>query len=233
MSIRYAVYYAPPAAHPLSQLASQWLGRDAWTGATLARPPIAGLDLDGEALDALTAAPRGYGFHATLKAPFALAEGCSEADLLAAVARLATATAPFDIDLQVASLSGFIALTPRRPSDAMVALHTACVRDLDALRAPLSEADLARRRRAPMTPEQDARMVEFGYPWIFEDFRFHMTLTGRITDSDRRAQLVAALAAHLAPATGLHHVDQICVFRQDSRDTPMHIIQASPFQPAS
>ncbi|WP_439545733.1 DUF1045 domain-containing protein [Sandarakinorhabdus sp.] len=228
MSARYALYYAPPQDHALTMLASAWLGYDAWTGAMVARPALAGLDLDAQALVALTGDAGHYGFHATLKAPFELADSRSEADLLVAFATFAAGQPAFMADLAVTSLSGFVALMLAQPNPAMTGLHTACVHGFEPFRAALSDADLARRRRAPMTAEQDARLIAYGYPWIFEDFRFHMTLTGRVRDDATREHVVSALRAYLAPVTGPHEIAQLCLFRQSQRSEPFRIIAAEP-----
>ena len=52
-------------------------------------------DIDAAAWRALTTEPRRYGFHATIKAPFRLAEDASPSDLSAALAELADAEKPF------------------------------------------------------------------------------------------------------------------------------------------
>jgi putative phosphonate metabolism protein len=233
MTARYAIYYAPPPTHPLTLLASAWLGYDAWTGADVARPALDGLALDADAQAALIADPRHYGFHATLKAPFELAETQTEAALIAAFDYFAATQTGFAAELAVTGLSGFIALTLAQPCPAMTALHSACVRAFEPYRAPLSDADLARRRRSPMTAEQDARLVAYGYPWIFEDFRFHMTLTGRVRDDATRAHIIGALSAYLAPVTGPHAISQLCLFRQPQRDAAFQIIAAAGFNSAA
>lgn len=227
MSPRYAIYYAPSADTPLWRKASAWLGRDAYTGKDLPRIAPAGLeDLD---LDALTADPRGYGFHATLKAPFHLAPDRTEDGLLAALGRGAAALAAFEVPIAPAALGRFLAFQLQAPSPAMDALHAACVRQLDAFRAPLSDTDLARRRKAPLTPEQDARLLQWGYPYVFEDFRFHMTLTGQIRDEDARARVLSALRDHFADESGPHRFDGVAVFKQPDRDTPFDIIERFGF----
>ena len=222
MTARYAIYYAPRADSALWAKASAWLGYDAYTGERLERPALP--DLDGLDLEALTADPRGYGFHATLKAPFELASERSEAELLAAAERAADRLAPFAVSIAPAELGRFLAFQLQRTSPEMQALHALSVRDFDPFRAPLSDADLARRRKAPLTPEQDARVVAWGYPYIFEDFRFHMTLTGGIGDDSVRAQLSSALRRHFRDETGPHRFDGIAVFKQDDRQAPFRIL---------
>ena len=90
MSARYALYLAPPADSELWRFGSRVIGRDAASGVD-----ISGFALEGwSAPDwrAATQEPRRYGFHATLKAPFRLAEACDEAALRGAVRRAARAT---------------------------------------------------------------------------------------------------------------------------------------------
>lgn len=227
MSARYAIYYAPAPGSALHEAASAWLGRDAATGAVLARAPEPDLaDLD---LDALTADPRHYGFHATLKAPFGLAEDQAEADLIEALAVFAAGRPAFVADIAPQGLSAFIAFRLVAPSPAMQALHEDCVRAFELYRAPLSDADIARRRKAALTPDQDARLLAYGYPYVFEDFRFHMTLTGAVRDEALRARIVAALQRRFAPVSGPHHFDRLSLFRQETRDAPFTILAQAPF----
>lgn len=222
MSARYAIYYAPGPEEELHARASAWLGRDAITGEALARPDVPALsDLD---LDALTADPRHYGFHATLKAPFELASEKTEGDLVDAFHAFAAGEPAFSASIAPQGLSAFIAFRLTAASPAMTALHEGCVRAFEAYRAPLGEADLARRRKAGLSPVQDERLLAFGYPFIFEDFRFHMTLTGAVRDDALRARITAALTAHFASVSGLYRFDRLSLFKQDARGEDFHII---------
>jgi putative phosphonate metabolism protein len=231
MSTRYAIYYAPAAASALWDKASAWLGRDAYADAPRTRPAFPTLaDLD---LDALTADPRGYGFHATLKAPFELAADRSETELLAAVGAFAAGLSPFEVAIAPAALGRFLAFRLQTISPEMDALHGACVRELDGFRAPLSDLDLARRRKAPLTVEQDERLVAWGYPYVFEDFRFHMTLTGQIRDEELRERVLGVLQDHFAPETGPHLFDGVAVFKQADRDAPFTILERAGFAPTA
>lgn len=227
MTARYAIYYAPPTGTALWCKASAWLGRDAYTGEALARPHLA--DLDGLDLDRMTAGPRSYGFHATLKAPFELAAETSETELLSAAERFVTQQSPFVATIAPAALGRFLAFRLRDGETEMQALHAACVRDFDPFRAPATDVDLARRRKAPLTREQDARLVAWGYPYVFEDFRFHMTLTGQIVNDALRARVLAALCDHFAAETGQHCFNGLAVFRQADRDQPFDILQRFDF----
>ena len=227
MTARYAIYYVPHAATPLWDKASAWLGRDAYTGVVLDRPALPGLDdLD---LEALTADPRGYGFHATLKAPFELADDFTETELLAAARAFAGELQSFEVPIAPGALGRFLAFRLQAPSPEMMTLHGQCVRELDAFRRPMSDFDLARRRKAPLTPDQDARLLAWGYPYVFEDFRFHMTLTGQIRDDATRERVLAALTEHFAAETGPHRFDGIAVFKQADREAPFMILERADF----
>ncbi len=191
---RYAIYFAPPAKAEWSQFASQWLGWDLETGAPRAQPEVPGLDLE-----AITAVPRRYGLHATLKPPMRLAPGTTLTDLQQACSALATRHAPVTLErLHLARLGRFLALRVRGTETALNALARACVTDLDAFRAPASAAELTKRRGAGLSAAQEANLLRWGYPHVMEAFRFHITLSGKLPKSDLPA-VEAALQARLIP----------------------------------
>jgi putative phosphonate metabolism protein len=222
---RFAIYATPAPGSALAHLGAAWLGRDAASGAGLERPPLPGLD-PAEA-EAITENPRFYGFHGTLKAPFALAAGMDRVALMAAVRRLAARREGFALPpLRVASLGGFIALLPAAPCPALDALAAACVRALDGLRAPAPPEEVARRKAAGLNRREAELLDLWGYPFVLDAFRFHMTLTGRIDDEARRAPLVAALSDLFAPALEQPGpLDALSVFHQPDRATPFRIIE--------
>lgn len=230
MTARYAIYYAPAADSALWRKASAWLGRDAVAGARLAHPAVPGLE--GLDVAELTAGPRHYGFHATLKAPFELASGRSEGELLAAAADFAGGLSPFEAQIAPAALGRFLAFRLQDGEAEMAALHAACVRAFEAFRAPPDAADLVRRRKAPLTPGQDRNLAAWGYPYVFEDFRFHMTLTGAIRDDLVRERVLSALRIHFADETGPHRFEAVAVFRQPDRDAPFDIVERFAFPAA-
>jgi putative phosphonate metabolism protein len=175
---RYAVFYAPVPRSGFHRRLSAWLGRDAHDGAALAQPALPGFS--AKAVHALTAEPRRYGAHATFKPPFHARPGLDGVAIGEAVAALASRLAPVALPrLQVTRIGRFLALTPARDSADVAALGAACVRELDALRAPASEAELARRRAAGLSTRQEALLARWGYPYVMEEFRFHITLTGQ------------------------------------------------------
>lgn len=191
---RFAVYYLPddPA---LARFGAAWLGWDVERGAPADHLAVG----DGLDLEAVTASPRKYGFHATLKAPFRLAEGMSEAGLAEAVAALAGAAASVRVaGLRPDVLGGFLALLPQGDVTALSDMAFRCVSVLDAFRAPLSDQELARRRAPGLSETQDALLLRWGYPYVAEAFRFHMTLTGAL-DSETLERARAAVEAALPP----------------------------------
>lgn len=191
--MRYAIYYTPAQHEPLARLAASWLGRDAFAGSSVTTPAVANLTADKIA--DLTADPRRYGFHATLKAPFRLADNETEAGLREAVARFADRVAPVEVPLKPALLDGFLALVPAAPSPALDALAASVVKTFDRFRAPLTEAELARRKPERLTADEVANLRQWGYPYVFDRFRFHMTLTGRLAGED--VEPVSAVVADI------------------------------------
>lgn len=191
---RYAIYFTPPAESEWVKFATSWLGWDMETGESVAHPVIDGMDVA-----AVTQAPRKYGLHATMKPPFRLRDRQSVDALTEACARLAQSQPPVTLDgLEIARLGRFLALCPLGDDTALNALAAACVRDLDSFRALASEAELERRRTAGLSPEQNTNLVRWGYPYVMEAFRFHMTLSGKLTKPTLKA-VQDVLQLHLAP----------------------------------
>lgn len=208
MGERFGLYYAPAADDPLWQAGTAWLGGDPETGAALVQPDL-------PEIAAITADPRGYGFHATLKPPMALREGHGWADVLAATEAVAATIAPFALPaLAVTDLGGFLALCETAPSAALQAACDACVAWLDPLRAPPTEAELARRRRRPLPPAQEANLVRWGYVYVFATWRFHMTLTRRLSAEEKAVYMPAAEAHFAAALARSRMVGELALYRQ-------------------
>lgn len=208
MAARIAVYFAPPPGTALAAAGAAWLGRDAAKNTPCPQPVLADIA-------AVTEEARLYGFHATLKPPMRLMDGCAWEDVLRAAEAMAARVAPFDLpSLGVADLHGFLALRETAPCPALQALADLCVAELDGLRAPPVAAELARRRKSPLTPTQDALLARWGYPYVFGEWFFHMTLTRRLS-VEERAYWRPAAAAFFAEALCLpQRVTEICLFTQ-------------------
>ncbi len=128
------------------------------------------------------------------------------------------------IEPVVDAISGFIAVIPGGRSDDLQQLATDCVTGFDAFRAPLSAADRAWRKPERLTARQCDYLDRWGYPYVMEEFRFHMTLTGRLSD-ERRGPIVAQLRERFAAIdlTGLS-IDRIALFKQADGASRFRII---------
>jgi putative phosphonate metabolism protein len=228
--MRYAIYFSPPDADPLSRLAAQWLGRNAFTDEPASQVQADGFDADE--IRQLTDEPRRYGFHATLKAPMELASGCSEDELLAAFAAFAGETDAFDIpQIVLGQLGAFFALVPADRYDALQAFAAACVERFEPFRAPLSEADIARRKPEKLSESERANLMRWGYPYVFDDFRFHMTLTGQVP-AERQPPMRAALAAIFADLINRPlAVSHVSLFIEPERGAPFVMKSILPLRP--
>ncbi|WP_170761488.1 DUF1045 domain-containing protein [Ruegeria lacuscaerulensis] len=190
---RYAIYFAPPAGAEWAKFATNWLGWDMETGQEVPHPAIEGIDVAS-----VTDVPRKYGLHATMKPPFQLRSGQTIDALTEACARFAETQAPVTLDgLEVARLGRFLALRPLGDEAALNALAAACVRALDSFRARVTDAELDRRRAAGLSAEQNANLAQWGYPFVMEAFRFHITLSGKL-DKATLATVQSALQSRLA-----------------------------------
>lgn len=229
MDTRYAVFWAPPARHPLKLLADAWLGRDPDRDERVSLPVVEGLS--PERLQEITAFPRHYGFHATLKAPFALAPDAEAAGLLGDVEAFAATRRPFRLPLRVGELDGFLALLAAEPARAMDELAAACVEEFDRFRAPLTDEERARRRPERLDETERAHLERWGYPHVMDRYRFHMTLAGPLEDGAERGRVRAILAHALAPALAEPvRVDQLALFAQTHRVAPFRVVARFPFR---
>ncbi|WFU24247.1 DUF1045 domain-containing protein [Bradyrhizobium sp. CB1717] len=222
-SPRYAIYFAAGSNSALSRFGAELLGYDAYTGDELPFPH----DARHVAPDwrDITADPRKYGFHGTLKAPMALAPGRTEAELVTACAAFAgkARTIP-TIRPIVDSISGFIAVIPAEPVGAIEQLAADCVREFDSFRTVLTAEDRARRRPEKLSERQRDYLDRWGYPYVMEEFRFHMTLTGRL-DAERRGPILEMLRARFATLDlDALAIDRLALFRQDDAKARFRII---------
>ncbi len=219
--MRVAVYYAPEVSDPLWRAGCAWLGRDPETGAAVRQPKVAGIA-------EMTAGPRVYGFHCTLKPPMRLATAYDA--FLADARAVAASLAPFALPaLAVADLSGFLAVREASPCPALRAVADACVAGLDAHRAAADAAELARRRGAGLPAAQEAMLARWGYPHVFETWFFHMTLTRRLSDTERAAVRPAAEAWFAGTLAGGRRVDALCVYTQREAGAPFLLAERLRF----
>lgn len=227
MQPRYAIYFAPAPTTALWQLGSAWLGRDAATGEVPPRPAVPGVSVTQA--DTLTIPPRQYGFHATLKAPFRLRDGVSAGDLEAAAAQFAQKRQPFTVRLGVDHLNGFLALRPRCVSRELHDLADGCVREFEPFRAPLDAGERTRRHQNGLSPEEERNLAEWGYPYVFEQYRFHMTLTKRLKP-EARETLEPTLDRLFRPLLDEPvMVASVCLFHQADRSRDFWLVKRFPF----
>lgn len=213
MTDRFALYYAPPTTHPLWLKAAQWLGRDPAGSAVTpaATPPV-----ETAARLAASASARRYGFHATIKAPMALAEGVLRTQLEDGLAAFGAAHAPATIGrLELRFIDGFLALLPVEQSAAFTRFAGEVVTAFEPLRAPLTPTDRDKRvAGGHLTPAQVDLLDRYGYPYVMDEFRFHMTLTDRLPEAARPDMLAAAQSWFGEVLAEPYVMDRIVLFHE-------------------
>lgn len=218
---RYAIYYAPPAG-PLADFGAAWLGWDPRSGRRVAHPSLPGLP---SPVAEITATPHKYGFHGTLKPPFRLADGFDVAELHNAAEALASSLAPVLLDgLKLDRMGRFLALVPEGDTTQLALLAARVVEALDAFRATPEPEELERRRAAGLDDRQEALLTRWGYPYVMEEFRFHLTLSGSLPD-ETAAEVARRLRPVLDPLLPRpFRIRDICLFGegQDGRFHHLH-----------
>jgi hypothetical protein len=207
---RYAVFYAPRPG-PFADHASAWLGWDAFVGQPLAQPDLPGIPFPA----ILTAEARRYGFHGTLRAPFRLGDGVTRETVTATVSALAARLPPVICEgLVLEDLQGFLAFTPAGCEAALLDLGATIVEGTNGLRADLTAAEIARRRPETLSARQRDLLQHWGYPYVMEEFRFHLTLTDRLPDP---GSVMEILEKHFAPVLPRPFViEDLCLFGEDA-----------------
>lgn len=228
MPQRFAIYYAPDINDALWDRATIWLGRDP-ARLTALEGMVAGIDR--ARLLNLTQSAGRYGFHATIKPPMALAEGQDEAQLRAAIADFAASAAPVALGrLRVADLDGFLALVPQADNPALQDFAARVVTHFEPFRAPLDPASRNARAARGLSERQLELLDAYGYPYVFEQFRFHMTLTDRLGPEDR-AELMAAAEIWFGPVLDTPvTLDRLALYHEPESGTPFRHIGEFPLE---
>lgn len=211
--MRYAIFFTPPPDSALLSLAHAWIGRNAFDGSDTPVSAIGSLERD--AIRDLSSFPRLYGFHATFKAPFRLSESRTSDELHAAVSALAKAVPAAGIDsLELKRLGAHFALMPAAQSKGLSSLAASCVTAFEPFRAALTQAEIDRRQPAGLSERQRDYLMKYGYPYVFDAFRFHMTLTRAVAEIEA-PHVDGALRKHFKSVIGQPLlIDGIGLFRQ-------------------
>jgi hypothetical protein len=223
MSPRYAIYYTPAPFSALARFGSGVIGYDCFDAVEVAHMRLDGIDSNIQKL--MTLDPRWYGFHATIVAPFHL-KSISEDDFIAMVSTYATETAPVRIGgLKVATIGEFVALIPTVPNEDITRFAADCVATFNPCRAPVTAADRERRLSSKLSPRQIELLDQWGYPYVLDEFRFHMTLTGALLDNMRDMFRDALEFAFAERSNDSLELDAISVMRQDDAGARFRVLR--------
>ena len=227
---RIALYYAPPASSTWWRAGSEWLGRDAETGSLIEAPLEPAIAALGQTVAGLTGSPRRYGWHGTLVAPFHTAEGVTPQQVLSVAREWASHIAPFDAPLSAVEMGRFVALRAGQPDDdeAIRRIAASALYALASLRARPSAEDAERRLASGLSERQQTLLHEWGYPYVLDEFRFHMTLSDALDSASARAAIVSLWQSRAA-ALGPLPFHGAALFVQPRPAAPFTLWQRLPF----
>lgn len=229
MTERFGIYFAPSTDSEFWKLGSKWLGRDCARGNRLDHPSFK--DLNAELLHKVTKSPRRYGLHATIKAPMGLAKGYERDDLQEALSLFAQNTVPKKIGrLKLKAIGRFLALVPENQTSAVESLAANVVQEFDGFRAPLSQEKRAERIAAGLSAQQTELLDKWGYPYVMDQFRMHITLTNSLNEKEGPIVLRAA-QKWFAPILEIEHsFDRFCLYKESAPGAPFERIADYKFQ---
>jgi putative phosphonate metabolism protein len=224
---RYAIYFAPEDDTALARFGWPWLGRRPENDADAPFHPAVA---DDRGHAGRVADSRLYGLHGTLRPPFHLGEEIDRADLIDAMAGYCASRRPFAAPpLVLDEIDGFIALRPSAPAPALDDLAADCVTIFDRFRAPPTAAETARRLAQPLTTRQRALLERWGYPFVLDEFRFHVTLTGRLADAERTPLRTVLAPLLRETVTEPLRVESLCLFEQPAPGARFILAARLPF----
>jgi putative phosphonate metabolism protein len=224
-SRRYAIYYSPEEGSLLEQFGARWIGRSAFTAKDIRQDECQGIA--PQKLTEITKLPRHYGFHGTLKPPFHLINGTTVDELFAAAEEFAANQPAIACPgLVLTRLGRFLALTPSTPCKAINRLAHKSVGHFDEFRLPPSDAEISERLRKGLTYRQELHLMRWGYPYVFRDYTFHLSLTGQIADQREMTVLQNILTPLVEQFTDhLLVVNALYIFSQPDRSTPFTVME--------
>lgn len=227
MGERFAIYYAPEQGSELERFGEQWLGRCAEAGKECDRLSIP--EISRDQLRTFTSTPRHYGFHGTVVPPFELREPHEVDIFFEHVGSFAKEHEPFRMEpFIIKEIGSFIALALNN-QQPIADLAASCVRSFHPFRAEPSLAEMERRRAKGLTPAQQRNLTRWYYPYVMDDFLFHMTLTGSLSDSRLRKRLVRSLTALTESIRSEGQVvRELSLFHQPDREEPFRLVQRIP-----
>ncbi|MDR1656170.1 MAG: DUF1045 domain-containing protein [Deltaproteobacteria bacterium] len=184
MSTRYAVYYVPKKDSLLYSLGRDTLGYCIYEGLKYSSP------------NPVQVKAAKYGFHGTIVAPFRT--NLSAQVLAGTLSWAALRLSPVNLTgLKAMALpNGFPALALVDPNPELSKIESSLVRLLTPLRLPLNLIEIQSRGQLP--PKQLEYALQWGYPWVFEYFRFHLTL-GDVEDQPMLSERVCRLSKVFTP----------------------------------
>jgi len=216
---RIALYYAPPAMSAWWRAGCEWLGRDPETNRNSATSAAT-----------LTRTPRRYGWHGTLVAPFRSQDDVSLQDVLASAREWAQGQARFDMRMVPVEMGRFVALQAVDHDDAQTVrmLAESALRALDSLRARPSREENEKRVTPGMSARQIALLHEWGYPYVLDEFRFHMTLTSSLDSAALRRGIMEDWSAR-CDALGSMPFHGAALFVEPEAGAPFELVERLPF----
>lgn len=227
---RFALYYAPSQGSPWWEAGCRWLGRDPETGAVFVPPTVPALAGRDRDVAMLSRAPARYGWHGTLVAPARAAPGVTPEDVLHDALEWARHHKAFELPVEAASLGRFVALRPTTGSGsaAIASVATDALRALAPLRAVATEREKRRRLESDLSARQRELLDQWGYPYVLDEFRFHMTLSDAIDDEEDRVALLAWWHERV-PRLGPLEVDSAALFVEPEPGAPFVLWARLPF----
>lgn len=226
--MRYTISLALSPSSELWKTGVHWLGMEPFSGEIIDQPVLLGIDADR--LWELTRSARRLGFHAPVKPFFRLACGVDEEQLCGLLNIFSLKHHSFVLSsLTLRAQENKFFLEPDTYPSSLLSLAADCIRTFDPYGAAPKPSESARLKAAVLSPQEKQNLELWGYPYVFNQYRFRLFLTSRITDAAEKEVMYSALARIFVTVSASPlKVDALCLFVEAGSGQPMRFIRRFP-----
>jgi hypothetical protein len=169
--------------------------------------------------------------HGTLKPSFELSPHTTEQELLTVATLVCRGLAPLKLPaLELGEIANIVSLVLEASSVELENFATYCVRAFDGYRRALTPDQEEVFRKNRLTVHQEQMLEHWGYPYVNEEFDFHISLTDPIPDERERHRVKDVLEGIAAPVLRKPLImRELAVFKQNGTQESMSVIARIPF----
>lgn len=226
---RYIISFAPKSTSMFWKLGALWFGYDASRNAYTKNTLVPGMPKEHH--DAAVTTARRSGFNIILTGPFQLTAGMPEELLKTTISLYCQSLSTLQTGpLSIIETAHKLSISAQEISPQVQKLADDIVLEFNAFRLPANPLPEDSPIRAALTPGQLKNLIEWGQPYIFEELKFQIPLTGRLPEK-MSGPLKSFLEGRFIEClkTGFE-IDNLSLFRLSGTKDPAELVDQFNFE---